>query len=257
VYAARRLGGGRPHHFREDIIMATTDTLMTALQENATAFDYTTLASETANLAKQAADRIRARQRQESAAVIAIGKDLKAIKDRLDRGQFGRWLRAEFDWTERTARRYMQAAKVFDGQTDAVSVLSPTTLYLLSAKSTPETRVAKVIADLEAGDPIDQARIVADVHAARKRAKEARLEAQLSPRQRARKADQQAACKRAEQRLSAQSTAEKRVADFLANNLGNDSVAQLIELLQDTIYRALAVDIADRIKTHADSQSWH
>jgi len=146
-------------------------------------FDYTALDPETAKLAKQIADGIRAQLRRASAAIITIGRDLKSAKDRLGHGRFGQWLQAEFDWDERSARRFMRAAEVFGDKMDTVSVLAPTTIYLLSAKSTPGCYVAKVVADLEAGKHVDQERLHVDVYEARKRAKAARTKMKLSPTQ--------------------------------------------------------------------------
>jgi Protein of unknown function (DUF3102) len=144
------------------------------------AFDYTSLDSETAELAKRVADKIRTQKRQVIAGIITIGKDLESLKERLGHGLFGEWLRREFGWHERTAQRFMQAAAVFGTKSDTVSDLSPTTLYLLSAKSTPEAIREKVIAKLEAGEPVDHARVRVEVRGARQRTKEARIEMMLS-----------------------------------------------------------------------------
>src|SRR5262245_24719414 len=212
-----------------------TDNPAAALATLARAFDYTSLDDATANLAKQVADRIRAHQRQASAAIITIGNDLRLIKDRLGYGLFGEWLRQEFGWHARTAQRFMRAAEVFGDENDNVSVLAPTTIYLLSSKSTPETCVAKVIADLEAGEPVDQDRICAEVREARERARAARIEKKLSQRQRERKAEgarkHQEARTRAEQRLVEQAAAEQRVLDFLVAKLDIEDVAELVALM--------------------------
>jgi hypothetical protein len=146
------------------------------------AFDYTSLDSETAELAKRVADKIRAQKRQAIAAIITIGKDLESLKERLGYGLFGEWLGREFGWHERTAQRFIQAAAVFGSKSDTVSDLSPTTLYLLSAKSTPEAIRENVIAKLEAGEPVDHAQVLVEVREARQRTKAARIEMMLSPR---------------------------------------------------------------------------
>ena len=147
------------------------------------AFDYTSLDSETAELAKRVADKIRAQKRQAIAAIITIGKDLESLKQRLGYGLFGEWLRREFGWHERTAQRFMQAAAVFGTKSDTVSDLSPTTLYLLSAKSTPEAVREKVIAQLEAGGPVDHELVRVEVREARQHTKPARTKMKLSPTQ--------------------------------------------------------------------------
>jgi hypothetical protein len=92
----------------------------------------------------------------------------------LSHGQFGRWLSAEFGWSERTAQRFLQAAEVFGSKADTVSVLEPTAIYALSAKSTPPTVRDAVVARLEAGERPALAEIKAEVAAARKEAQQAK-----------------------------------------------------------------------------------
>ena len=114
-------------------------------------FDYNELDATVAAEARAAASRIRQRHRK---AAIETGSDLMAIKHRLGHGNFLRWIEAEFKWDERTARRYMQAAKVLGGKSDIVSDLPATAIYALSAASTPEPIRAEVIKRLEDGDSI-------------------------------------------------------------------------------------------------------
>jgi hypothetical protein len=136
-------------------------TLSPVAERRTSVFDYSALDPETAKLAKDAADNIHAYKRRATAAIIEIGKDLNKVKERLGYGPFGDWLREEFDWTERTAQRFMQVAAVFGDKSDIVSDLQPTILYQLSARSTPETIISKVVRQLEAGERLD----VAAVHA--------------------------------------------------------------------------------------------
>ena len=72
-----------------------------------TDFNYAGLSAEIAVEARAAAARIKARMH---AAVINVGADLTLIKDRLPHGEFGKWLKAEFNLTERTTQNYMNAA---------------------------------------------------------------------------------------------------------------------------------------------------
>jgi Protein of unknown function (DUF3102) len=84
-------------------------------------YDYAALAADAAALAKRTADKIRQQMRRTSQEIIEIGGDLRRVKHALGHGQFGAWLRAEFDWTIRTAGRYMRAADVFSSKLDALA----------------------------------------------------------------------------------------------------------------------------------------
>lgn len=111
---------------------------MHALHSNS-GFDYESLPADIASEARIAADRIHDLRQKASTAIIAIGRELIQIKGKLDHGQFGNWLAAEFKMTDRTARNYMQVAKTFGDEIgNAVSDLPVSALYLLAAPSTPE-----------------------------------------------------------------------------------------------------------------------
>ena len=102
-------------------------------------FDYTPLAAEVAQRVQKAANRIRVLAQRTLKHVVAVGKELLRVKKELPHGQFSTWLRAEFDWTERTARRFMAVAQCFRNSTDQMSVLQVdrTAAYLLAAPSVP------------------------------------------------------------------------------------------------------------------------
>jgi hypothetical protein len=82
-------------------------------------FDYTPLAAKTANKVKEAADRIRQTVKRTIDDIITVGNDLLEVKEVLPHGQFTPWLRAEFGWTERTARNFMAVAEQF-GKTEMI-----------------------------------------------------------------------------------------------------------------------------------------
>ena len=76
-------------------------------------FDYDTLAPDIASMAAAAAAEIRTSTRRQITEVIAAGKLLLEVKAALPHGAFGKWLEAEFGWTERTAQNYMRAAETY------------------------------------------------------------------------------------------------------------------------------------------------
>lgn len=63
-----------------------------------------------------------------------FGQRLIEAKGRLNLGQFLPWIESEFGMHERTARRFMDVARL-TAKSDIVSVLDPTALYALAAPS--------------------------------------------------------------------------------------------------------------------------
>ncbi len=116
---------------------------------------------------EEIADRIRARIRRTVEDIIETGRDLATVKDSMGFGEFTKWLDLEFSMTDRTARNYMRAAAWAEGKTEIISDLSPTTLYLLAAPSTPKEIQAEVVSDLKAGKPIEFLRVKALIQTAR------------------------------------------------------------------------------------------
>jgi hypothetical protein len=98
-------------------------------------FDYSLLEAQVAKQARSAADRIRERVKKTVEDIIEVGNDLLAVKEALEHGHFGAWLRAEFGWTDRTARNFMAVAEQFGGKTETLSEMKidPTAAYLLAA----------------------------------------------------------------------------------------------------------------------------
>lgn len=63
--------------------------------------------------ALQPPSRIRERVKKTVEDIIEIGTDLLAVKETLEHGHFGPWLKAEFGWSERTAQNFMSVAERF------------------------------------------------------------------------------------------------------------------------------------------------
>jgi Protein of unknown function (DUF3102) len=150
---ARQIEAGPRHPVddepREDDRLASAINQTNSLQElKGQSFDYSAFNKKTADFLFGQADRIRQRLKRATSTIIEIGLDLPELKECLDHGQFARWIAAEFDLTDRTARNHMRAAEMFGGKTETVSVLPVRTLYKLAAKSTPEEVRAKVISML-------------------------------------------------------------------------------------------------------------
>ena len=67
---------------------------------------------------------------QTAANIIEIGKRLIDAKSHVGHGEWGGWLEANFEFTDRTAQRFMKAAEEV-GKTTSLSILSPTKVFAL------------------------------------------------------------------------------------------------------------------------------
>jgi Protein of unknown function (DUF3102) len=103
-----------------------------------TPFNYAELPAEVRAPVGASADRIRNLMKRTVDDIISCGHELETIKKLLPHGAFGQWLSAEFGMSERSAERYMRAARWAKGKSDTLTILEPAALYLLSAPSTPE-----------------------------------------------------------------------------------------------------------------------
>lgn len=84
------------------------------------------------------AEEIRRLLRRAAKDIVTIGQKLIAVKARLNHGEWGAWLRSEFDWDSRTAQRFMSVGDRFKNDNLSDLNIAPSALYLLAAPSTPE-----------------------------------------------------------------------------------------------------------------------
>lgn len=98
-------------------------------------------------------DRIRSRLNRAAEDIVAIGADLRAIRERLEPGQFLGWIAAEFEMSERSAYNFMSVAEQF-ATVASLEGISAKALYMLAAPSTPENARAEAIAAASDGERI-------------------------------------------------------------------------------------------------------
>jgi hypothetical protein len=97
--------------------------------------------------------------------IIEIGKELLAVKEARERGQFGPWLEAEFGWGDRIAQKFMRVAEKLKTEKFALLAMQPSAVYLLTAPSAREA-LDKAVVKAKAGEEITHAaakEIVAEV----------------------------------------------------------------------------------------------
>lgn len=113
---------------------------------------------EIAREAQAAAERIRVHGRIAGESIVSIGRELIEQKEAIGHGNFGAWLKAEFDWSERHAENLMAVTEKFGAKSATVAVLGPSrALYALAAPSTPEL-VRDVVEELA----VDGVKLTAD-----------------------------------------------------------------------------------------------
>ncbi|MDQ6703256.1 MAG: DUF3102 domain-containing protein, partial [Pseudomonadota bacterium] len=117
----------------------------------------------------ECANRIRAIGKRAVAGIIEIGRLLTGAKILAGHGNWLTWLDREFGWSGETARRWMMVYEVslkFHKSCDLEIPLS--SLYFLTAKSTPQPVLAEVIArSSRASAPLSAVEIKSMIEAAR------------------------------------------------------------------------------------------
>jgi Protein of unknown function (DUF3102) len=123
-------------------------------------FDYDSLPPEHVRVLKEAFIQISLCVGGTAKAIVAIGRELLAVKALLDRGQFVRWVEAECVFSLRSAQNYMRVARFMDQQNATFANLPPATLYMISAKKAPPEFVSEVVALAKTSGVIYHADIV-------------------------------------------------------------------------------------------------
>jgi gas vesicle protein len=117
-------------------------------------FNYDLLEAKVAEKVRSSADRIRERVKKTVEDIIEVGNDLLAVKEALEHGHFGPWLKAEFGWSERTAQNFMSVAERFKSAKFAELPIQPSAAYLLAAPAVPDEARQVAIEKAEAGEEI-------------------------------------------------------------------------------------------------------
>lgn len=117
-------------------------------------FDYSDVPAVDARRCQASYEAIGKRQRRMAEDIIAIGKELIAVKARLPHGLFGDWLQHHFAWSERTARRLMEVGEVFKTASVADLTIDQTALYLLAEDSCPDDVREQVLEQARSGEVI-------------------------------------------------------------------------------------------------------
>ncbi|NJO93582.1 MAG: DUF3102 domain-containing protein [Hydrococcus sp. RM1_1_31] len=102
-------------------------------------FDYEALDVQKRNIVEQRTKEIRERLQYSAQAIWEIGQKLADVRSQLKHGQFDAWLKAEFDWSRRTAYNFINVYEAFNERANLAQIdIATSALYLLAAPSTSQ-----------------------------------------------------------------------------------------------------------------------
>lgn len=132
----------------------STESPQQQLTSKIQSFDYTVLTPEVRDLVQNKTSELKGLMRRSAQDIIDIGQKLIEVKEQLGHGNFSTWLKAEFDWSARTAARFMQVASQFKSANLANLNIAVSALYLLAEPSTSEKARQKTLELAEKGENI-------------------------------------------------------------------------------------------------------
>ena len=123
--------------------------------KTATKFNYESLDSQKRTELEQMTLAIREKLRKAAQDIWEIGHMLSNVQAKLKRGQFDDWVKTEFDWSRRTAYKFISVYKRFDSRVNLEEInIATSALYLLAAESTPQEIREKFIQQAQEGKEI-------------------------------------------------------------------------------------------------------
>jgi hypothetical protein len=137
----------------------------------AAGFDYAALELEIRICVQQHTQQIKTLMRRSAQDIIEIGQKLIEVKEKLGHGCFETWLRAEFNWSEWTARKFMQVTRQFKTVNLTDLNIATTALYILASDSTPDGARREALKRATQGEIINPPKAKAIVERYRQEAK--------------------------------------------------------------------------------------
>ena len=149
-------------------------------------FSYTQLDDDTKAIVLQRISEIKGLMRLTAENIINIGQKLTEVKEQLGHGSFQNWLQREFEWSEQTARQFMQVyrwSKTVENKNFVFSQMATSALYLLAAPSTPNEVREEVMNLVEEGEKISytQAKDIIQRHKTTASLEATEVDAELAP----------------------------------------------------------------------------
>nr|WP_267871695.1 DUF3102 domain-containing protein [Nostoc sp. CHAB 5715] len=111
--------------------------------------------SEQRIVIQQRTGEIKERLRRSAQDIWEIGQKLADVRSRLKHGEFETWLKAEFDWSRRTAYNFINVYEAFTERANLAQInIATSALYLLAAPSTPENVREEILQRVNEGETL-------------------------------------------------------------------------------------------------------
>jgi hypothetical protein len=108
------------------------------------AFDYADLDDETRAFVQQKAAETHGYLKHTAEAMIKVGQNLLAVKQRIEHGRFMAWVQTEFGISYQTALNCMRIAERFGDKVKNILTLPSSVLYVLAQPSTSDEIIERV-----------------------------------------------------------------------------------------------------------------
>lgn len=218
-------------------------------------FNYAGLDARIAKTVREATVRVKASLHRQGVEVIETGRDLLAVKDALEHGQFSAWVWSELGWAMTTAQNYMRAAAAFAGKSATVAHLPPTVIYKLASPSTPSPVREEIVRKIENGETISVEAIAERVAEAQAEQRRIKSETKLSPEQKKRRKEREQRRQREHEREivareeedSRRRAAIQKAALMICDGMGEGVVA-VIESLREGGFISFANALTEAAK---------
>ncbi|MEM6751894.1 MAG: DUF3102 domain-containing protein [Cyanobacteria bacterium P01_C01_bin.38] len=127
-------------------------------------FDYEALTPEQRNLVMQRTGEIQERLQRSAQDIWEIGQRLADVRAQLKHGQLDAWLKAEFNWSRRTAYNFINVYETFGERANLAQLdIASSALYLLAAPSTPQKVREEYLLKAKEGEKITHKELSSDI----------------------------------------------------------------------------------------------
>lgn len=114
---------------------------------------YEAMDAKTRTELRRAGERIRSLAGKVVSSIVDVGRELCAVKEQIEHGQFEAWCDQELGWSGPTCRRYMAVARAFPEIVHSER-FDAAALYLLASPSAPEQARMHALAVAGRGEPV-------------------------------------------------------------------------------------------------------
>jgi hypothetical protein len=200
------------------------------------AFDYSALPADVAGEARGVASDFWALQKRTVEGMAEVGRKIIAIRDRLEHGQFLKWVEAELG-SKSSAYRCIAVAEKFEPAIlPTLGSLDLTTIYQLAANTTPGDVRQEVVERLARGETLPTLAVQQIVSRGRALARQERALARVDKKKLAARRRREARRNREDERLKQEwqteiarlKTVARQAADLIASRLSVDELRLLV-----------------------------